>query len=322
MIMIVYLGGIVKREVLLMTINQCFDRFLADRMVYCAPKTILTYTMHLELFLRWLSDTYGSVKQISFQELPQDENIFAGYMLHLRSKGSCRNVTVRSYARSIKAFLSFCYEEDLCQDYLKKIKLPKDDSMPKQPLLIEEVQFLDQCFNRKTVKGIRNYCIVHLMLDCGLRSQEVRALQFEHLDPAHHLIHIFLSKECKSRITMIPDFLLDAIRSYQFLEQRSSGIIFQGLKGDPGPMSENSLKLLFSDLKVHSGINRLHAHLLRHTFATSYLMYGGNLEFLRVLLGHYDYTVTKNYSSLAAQYRMLGVPIYKLDPIFFQAPSV
>lgn len=303
-----------------MTISQCFNRFIADRMVYCAAKTIRTYTMHLGLFLRWLSDTYGSIEQTSFGQLPPSDNIFTGYILYLRSKGSCRNVTIRSYARSVKAFLAYCYEEDLCQDYLKKVKLPKDDSLPKQPLLEEEVQLLDACFDKKTLKGIRNYCIVHLMLDCGLRSQEVRSLCFEHLDPAHNLLHIYISKECKSRITMIPGFLLDAIGSYRFLQQRRSGVIFQGLR-DNNPLSENALKQIFSDLKKQSGITRLHAHLLRHTFATSYLMGGGNLEFLRVLLGHYDYTVTKNYSSLAAQYRMLGIPVYKLDPIFYRTLS-
>lgn len=300
-----------------MTIRQCFDRFLADRMVYCADKTIRTYTMHLELFLRWLSDTYGPIDQTGFQDLPADANIFTDYILHLRSRGTCRNVTIRSYARSIKAFLAYCYEEDLCRDYLKRVKLPKDDSLPKQPLLEEEVQLLDACFDKRTLKGIRNYCIVHLMLDCGLRSQEVRSLCFEHLDPAHNLLHIYVSKECKSRITMIPDFLLDAIGSYRFLVKRHAGVIFHGLK-DTNPLSENALKQIFSDLKTESGIPRLHAHLLRHTFATSYLMGGGNLEFLRVLLGHYDYTVTKNYSSLAAQYRMLGIPVYRLDPIFFR----
>lgn len=300
-----------------MTIRQCYDRFIADRMVYCAGKTIRTYTMHLGLFLRWLSDTYKPIEQICFQDLPPSDNIFTGYILHLRSKGTCKNVTIRSYARSVKAFLAYCYEEDLCQDYLKKVKLPKDDSLPKQPLLEEEVQLLDSCFDKRTLKGIRNYCIVHLMLDCGLRSQEVRSLCFKHLDPAHNLIHIYVSKECKSRITMIPGFLLDAVSSYRFLEQRRSGVIFHGLR-DNNSLSENALKQIFSDLKAQSGIPRLHAHLLRHTFATSYLMGGGNLEFLRVLLGHYDYTVTKNYSSLAAQYRMLGIPVYKLDPIFFR----
>lgn len=86
---------------------------------------------------------------------------------------------------------------------------------------------------------------------------------------------------------------------------------------DRKPMTSNAIKQLFQDLKVTSGINRVHAHLLRHTFATSYLMGGGNLEFLRVFMGHSDYNVTKTYSQMAAQYKMLGADVYKLDSIFF-----
>ena len=100
------------------------------------------------------------------------------------------------------------------------------------------------------------------------------------------MIRVYVSKECKSRITMIPGFLLDAVSSYQFLEQRRSGVIFQGLR-DHSPLSENALKQIFSNLKAESGITRLHAHLLRHTFATSSLM---------------------------------GIPMYRLDPIFFRIP--
>lgn len=75
MTMIVYLCAIVKREVPQMTIRQCFDRFIADRMVYCADKTIRTYTMHLGLFLRWLSDTYGPIDQTDLGQLPPSDNI-------------------------------------------------------------------------------------------------------------------------------------------------------------------------------------------------------------------------------------------------------
>ncbi|MEZ3471455.1 MAG: site-specific integrase [Lachnospiraceae bacterium] len=83
-------------------------------------------------------------------------------------------------------------------------------------------------------------------------------------------------------------------------------------------MTRNSLKGLFTKLKKESGISRLHAHLLRHTFATSYLIGGGNLEFLRVFMGHSDYNATKIYSQLAAEGKMLGVKIYQLDPFFFE----
>lgn len=71
-------------------IRQCYDRFISDRMVYCADKTIRTYTMHLELFLRWLSDTYGPIEQTGFEQLPPSDNIFTGYILYLRTKGSCK----------------------------------------------------------------------------------------------------------------------------------------------------------------------------------------------------------------------------------------
>lgn len=83
-------------------------------------------------------------------------------------------------------------------------------------------------------------------------------------------------------------------------------------------INENVIKQYFARLKKRTGINRLHPHLLRHTFATSYILGGGNLEMLRILLGHSDYDVTKNYLHLANQYQILHANIYKLDPVFFQ----
>ena len=117
-------------------------------------------------------------------------------------------------------------------------------------------------------------------------------------------------------MTLIPDFLIAAIDDYMARSAYTSGVIFRSVRGT-GSLTDHSVKMLFQDLKSASGIDRLHAHLLRHTFATSYLMGGGNLEFLRVFMGHSDYTVTKTYSQLAAQMQMLGADIYHLDPIFF-----
>lgn len=242
-------------------------------------------------------------------------DIFKEYIIHLRSKG-LRSVTIRSYCRSIKVFLRFCYEADYCPDYLKNVKLPRDDAVPKIPLYSDEVQRIDATFNRSTILGIRNYCIVHLMLDCGLRRQEVIKLKTDDLIRDRNVIRILDSKGAKSRMTLIPDFLIAAIDDYMARSAHTSGVIFRSVRGT-GSLTDNSVKMLFQDLKAASGIDRLHAHLLRHTFATSYLLGGGNLEFLRVFMGHSDYTVTKTYSQLAAQMQMLGADIYHLDPIFF-----
>ena len=47
------------------------------------------------------------------------------------------------------------------------------------------------------------------------------------------------------------------------------------------------------------GIPRLHPHLFRHTFAVKYLMLGGDLMTLRLILGHSDISVTQLYLHLA-----------------------
>ena len=63
-------------------------------------------------------------------------------------------------------------------------------------------------------------------------------------------------------------------------------------------------------------LDRLHAHLLRHTFATSYMVNVGNLEFLRMYLGHGSYDVTKIYIQSAYQCKLLKYDIYKIDDCF------
>ena len=299
-----------------MTVAQAIDQFFADRAVYCADKTLQIYAGHLQIFQQYLEDHFGDLQLLTLDQLP--DNIVSEYILFLRRDyNDITNTSIRSYVRPVSAFFRYCYEEDLCKDFMKRVKLPKDDAIPPAPLLQEEVLRLDAVLDPGQLPGLRNYCIVHLMLDCGLRSQEVRHLQVRDIDASHNLLYLRISKECKSRITMIPDFLLQKLQLYLSISGVVRGTVFHNLRGKE-ELTENAIKQLFQDLKHLADLPRIHAHLLRHTFGTSYLVYGGNLEFLRVLMGHSDYNVTKGYVSLAAQYKMLGVEVYRLDDIFFR----
>lgn len=90
------------------------------------------------------------------------------------------------------------------------------------------------------------------------------------------------------------------------------------VKRDREPITKSTIDNLFRRLKRRSGITRIYPHLLRHTFATSYMLGGGDLETLRLLMGHSDYTVTQNYLHLATQYKFMKSNIYQLDDIFFR----
>lgn len=298
------------------SIGKIYDLFLRDRRMYCSESTLRKYQSDLDLFFRFLERTYHvRIREASFPDLGSAA-IFQDWILELRS-GNIKNSSIRSYARSVKAFLRWAYEQDYCPDYLKGVRLPKDDAAIKFPLSAEEVEKVDRRFSKYSEKGVRNYCIFHLMLDCGLRRQEVIHLQIQDIDFERNILHIMDSKGNKSRMVLVPDFLLERIQYYLRRHPlQQSGFVFYCLRGEK-PITEDTIRNLFSHLKVDAGIPRLHAHLLRHTFATSYLIGGGNLEFLRVFLGHTDYSVTKIYSGMAAQMKMLGAEIYRLDPIFF-----
>ena len=104
-------------------------------------------------------------------------------------------------------------------------------------------------------------------------------------------------------------------RNYTELPAKS--YVFRQMKQQQ-QLNYNVIKQLFARIRKKSGIDRLHPHLCRHTFATSYIKGGGNIEMLRLLLGHTDYKITKEYLHLAQQSVLLQEDIYKLDPIFFR----
>lgn len=300
----------------MMTIRQIYDQYIYSRSTYCSAETIEKYSDDLRLFFRFLEHKYKiSVDVAGFDALDQ-VSIYQDYLIYCR-KRKIKDSSVRSYARSIKAFLRYCYDEDYCKDYLKKVKMPKSDAAPVLPLFEADVIHIDTLLDRDTEQGLRNYCIFHLMLDCGLRRQEVVHLQVHDLNTAQNILSIKKSKGNKSRFVLIPDFLITALQQYFELMHIRSGAMFLTLRTRK-PISYNTIKMFYQDMKVESGIDRLHGHLLRHTFAISFLIGGGNLEFLRVFMGHFDYVSTKTYVEQATQLKILGAPVYKLDPIFFK----
>ena len=84
---------------------------------------------------------------------------------------------------------------------------------------------------------------------------------------------------------------------------------------DDTPLSKESMKCLFSRLKKTADIPRIHPHLLRHTFGTSFVLGGGSLEILKHYMGHSDIKTTENYLHIANNFQFC-TDIYRLDEVF------
>ena len=66
-------------------------------------------------------------------------------------------------------------------------------------------------------------------------------------------------------------------------------------------------------LGVRAGVPRLHPHLFRHTFAVRYLMNGGDIMTLKLILGHVDLSTTEMYLHLAQSH--IQVQHNKFSPV-------
>lgn len=285
--------------------NDIIRKFIMQRKSYLAPESVRYYEENLLRFEKWLCINCIDVLDLKSDDLRQ-------YIVYLGLTG-IKNVSLQTYYRAVKTFCRWLFEEEYIKnDITSKIKLPKDDSDIVIPLTDAEVKVIDNYFIYNCQQPLRNYCIFHLFLDCGLRRQEV--LNLKTYDVNTNSLIIRNSKNNKSRIVLLPDFLYQSLINY--LGNRS-GFVFLD-KYNNVPITENTIKKMFVNIRKLPYMGRLHAHLLRHTFATSYLYYGGNMEMLRLLMGHSSYSILQNYVHLAAQEELINSGLYKLDDIFFK----
>ena len=60
----------------------------------------------------------------------------------------------------------------------------------------------------------------------------------------------------------------------------------------------------FKNACTRAGITDLHFHDLRHTFASQFVMAGGDLYILKEILGHKSITMTQRYAHLSPTYKV------------------
>lgn len=281
-----------------MTYNKLVEIFINDRKSYCSPKTVSTYIMHLERFRLYLC-------QVNVNDMDNvDTEILKGYLIYLRESG-IKATSIKSYFRHLYALLSFAIENEYIAIFKYKIKLPRPDPDPILPLSDSELEHIIDYLSQ-TIESNRNILIIRLMIDMGLRSSEVRHLRKS--DISGSFLTVYNSKCNKSRMLPIPSTVQTAINEFDISRYKPEEYIL--------PLTESAMKSFFARLKRSTGISRLHAHLLRHTFATSYIINRNNLEYLRCYLGHESYAVTQGYIRLATQCNMIHYEIYEIDSIF------
>ena len=159
---------------------------------------------------------------------------------------------------------------------------------------------LDEKMFRKGTKdlnqtNLRMRLIVLIAVSTGMRSSEVHRLRWSDVLYREELIAVRAKlKKGKERYVPMTSELAEEIRRYPAVigEDR----IFPPTRGDKS--GRQRLKGSFEDVLARAQIRNFWFHDLRHTFASWYMMNGGDLYELAKLLGHSNIKMTERYAKL------------------------
>ena len=224
--------------------------------------------------------------------------------------------TIHGHVRTLRAFSHWLLKEKLSDtNFAAGIKPPKIVKKVISTLSDEEIAQILSTFNPTSHSEMRNKVMFMLLLDTGLRIGELISLKMDDIHIDDGLMKV-MGKGKKERMVPIGNKAQKALQSYLFRHRPKpahSGIENAFLSTFGTPITENSVELMFSRLAKKSGIKRLHAHLCRHTFATMFLLNGGDVFTLQQILGHTTLEMVRNYVTLASNH--IAMQHHKYSPL-------
>jgi site-specific recombinase XerD len=166
--------------------------------------------------------------------------------------------------------------------------------LPKRLVRVLDDTELQKVWQSKYLVGssplaIRNRAMLALMLDTGLRREEVATITLDNLSMERRTVTV-IGKGNKERRVFF------SLRVRELLKEF---LAIRGVDDEPlFHLNAGGIRTQFRRIKEELGMDHFHPHLLRHQFATQMLRETKNMEYVRLLLGHEDYNTTKRYLQL------------------------
>jgi site-specific recombinase XerD len=279
---------------------------LANRAEGKSRKTINNYNEIILPFYRYLKENVGKT---TLSEFTLD--VIREYILYLQTRPKFLGhpftpaqddhlsvESIRDHVRTLKAFSSWLHTDGYTtENRLQNLKLPKAPITVIEPLTPDEINKIITSIDKKSYTGARNHAIFKTLLDTGLRASEIAGITLGNLNLTDGFIKV-MGKGAKERIVPVGKYV--CMELFNYIDKTRPKVASSDcdklfLSSTGKAITVNTLKLMFSRLARTSGVERLHAHLCRHTFATNYLLNGGDIFSLKEILGHTTFEMVNHY---------------------------
>lgn len=271
------------------TLTASIESFLRS----CAGKnrsteTIRAYRTDLGQFLAWLQE------ENSFIQAPADvttEDVL-DYLGAMAGRG-LSGISRRRKLAAIREFFRYAKQiKAITDDPTDGVDTPRGEEHGRNWLTTTEYNKLLAAAGG----NIRDFCLLTVMLQTGVRISELCALTLEDIDLEHHLLQIRAGKGMKARTIPLEKKASSALKGWLKIRPASYHQALFLSRYDE-PLHPNSVRKLLDKYCAAAGITkRVTPHSLRHTFATHKAGHPQVTTFLlQDLLGHTNPATTRRY---------------------------
>ena len=273
------------------------DGFLTLLAARRAPRTVEAYRRDLLQLAGWLEHTVSSA---TVEELER-------WIAQMRADGRAATTIARRIA-AVRAF--FRHQMLLgarADNPAAALALPKRLRTLPRTLSPSEAERLIDAAAGTTPRAMRDRALVELMYGAGLRVSEALRLDRRAVDLDERIVRP-VGKGGKERLVPLGRPAVESLRRYiamgrPHLDRRHRPELFLNARG--GPLTRAGAFLILRRLAGKAGLEpeRVHPHLLRHSFATHLLEGGADLRSVQEMLGHADLSTTELYTHVSDRRR-------------------
>ena len=273
------------------------ESFLALLAARRAPRTVDAYRRDLAELALFLGRSAASATP--------DE--IADWLENLRTRG----LAPASIARKASAARTFYRHLTLLgirpDNPAADVSLPRRRQRLPRSLTPGEVERLIAAAKGVAPRALRDRALVELLYGGGLRVSEAVGLERGGVDLENRIVRC-IGKGDKERLVPLGREATEAVRRYlsrgrPYLDRRHRPELFLNAQG--GALTRAGAFLILRRLAANAGLEpeRVHPHLLRHSFATHLLEGGADLRSVQEMLGHADLGTTEIYTHVSEKRR-------------------
>ena len=273
------------------------DAFLALSTARLAPRTVEAYRRDLTMLADWLGHPLASA---TTEELER-------WIAELRAQGLAPATIARRVASVRSFFRHAVLIGSVIENPAADLELPRRVRTLPRTLSPGEAERLIDAAAGTTPRALRDRALVELLYGAGLRVSEAVGLDRAGVDLEQRLVRT-IGKGGKERVVPVGRQAVDALRRYlargrPHLDRRHRPELFLNAQG--GALTRAGAFLILRRLAEKAGLEpeRVHPHLLRHSFATHLLEGGADLRSVQEMLGHADLATTELYTHVTNRRR-------------------